>query len=110
MAYSVINTPVAHTEGTVYTTTEGLPFVVVSSTPAETGFYTKLHLGGGVIYALISEAWNGIEPVLATVEGTQVRPKTANDSTDCGYLLPDVTKASGYVAGDMAGLYWRGQR
>jgi hypothetical protein len=69
-----------------------------------------LHLGGGNAHALISVAWSGTEPALATVDGSQVRPKISSDTTDCGYLIPDVMRAEPYAAGDMVGIYFRGER
>jgi hypothetical protein len=108
---AIIKTSTEQTRGTIYTTSTGLQFVCGGSHPSDSGdFYTMLHLGGGNTHALISEAWSGTEPVLATVDGTRVRPKTPSDATDCGYLIPDVNRTEPYAEGDMVGIYFRGIR
>ena len=55
-----------NTEGTIYTTAAGLQMIVVSSEPAESGFFTRLHAGGGVTYLASDPKQQTILPTVDT--------------------------------------------
>ena len=67
--------------------------------------YAQVHLGGGVVGATLSAAWDGLFCPI-TVDGSGIRPASTGDDRH-GYLisqLPPVAK----VSGDLAVIYWRG--
>ena len=68
--------------------------------------YAEVHLGGGVAEAQLSGVWDGLFSPL-TVDGSGIRPALDGEPKH-GYLIPKLSTAQ-HVAGDIVGIYWRGE-
>lgn len=71
----------------------------------DTEHYAEVHIGGGVTFAKLSNAWDGTFNRLI-VNNDGVEP-SANASKYHGYLIPQLPPVA-KGAGDIVAIYWRG--
>ena len=73
--------------------------------PETLKFYAKVHLGGGVTYAILDEDWPGLWSPL-TVNNDKIK-QAGNDDQFHGYLIPQLPPEA-KSAGEVVAVYWRG--